>query len=46
MLVLLHVVIGCGILFRFRAYQSLYSGLKSSRLFYYELVSKNSWLFL
>lgn len=30
---LLHVVIGCGILFRFRAYQSLYSEFKSSPLF-------------
>ena len=46
MLVLLHVVIGCGILFRIKVYQNLYSELKSSPLFYYELVSKNSWLFL
>jgi hypothetical protein len=34
MLVLLHVVIGCGILFRFKVYQNLYSELKSSPLFY------------
>ena len=45
MLVLLHVVIGCGILFRFKVYQNLYSELMNSPLFY-ELVSKNSWLFL
>jgi len=33
MLVLLHVVIGCGILFRFKVYQNLYWELKSSPLF-------------
>lgn len=33
MLVLLHVVIGCGILFRFRVYQNLYSEQRAHPFF-------------
>ena len=35
MLVLLHVVIGCGILFRFKVYQNLYSEQRAHPFFSY-----------
>ena len=45
MLVLLHVVIGCGILFRFKVYQNLYSELKSSPLFLFYFCFMRKWDF-
>jgi len=42
MLVLLHVVIGCGILFRFKVYQNLYSEQRAHPFFRVCLVLNNT----